>query len=275
MVKGRAKATEKASIVTIGVQNSPWVDLMRTEPTMGPVQEKDTSTRVRAMKNTPARPFLLEFASLLFCQEEGSTISNAPKKEAAKTMNTRKKMRFGSQCVASQLKMSAVTVSPPRRRVRPMMTLMGTVYSRTMNRPYMKALNRPWCAFSDPFRKNETVIGIIGNTQGVRSIAKPQRMASMMRAHRPPRSFASSGLPMAVWCSAASAGPTATLKAYSSGNPHMSSVQACQVMAPSTVLPESTVTSCEKTALSKKTRSSLYACGLVTSCSGPAVTGVE
>ena len=94
-----------------------------------------------------------------------------------------------------------------------MMTLMGTVYSKTMNRPYMKALNRPWCAFSDPFRKKETVIGIIGNTQGVRSMAKPQRMASMMRAHRPPRSFASSGSPMAVWWAAASAGATATLKA--------------------------------------------------------------
>ena len=208
----------------------------------------------------------------MFCQEEGSTISNAPKKEAAKTMNTRKKMRFGSQCVASQLKMSAVTVSPPRRRVRPMMTQMGTVYSRTMNRPYMKALKRPWCTFSEPFRKKETVIGIIGNTQGVRSIAKPQRMASMMRAHRPPRSFASSGSPMAVWWAAA--GPTVTLKAYSSGKPHMSSVQACQVMEPSTVLPDSTVTSWEKTALSKKTRSSLYSVGFVTSCSGLAVTGL-
>ena len=54
----------------------------------------------------------------------------------------------------------------------------------------------------------------------------------------------------------------------------MSSVQDCQVMVPSTVLPESTVTSCEKTALSKKTRSSLYGCGFVTSCSGPAVTGL-
>ena len=200
MVKGRAKATEKASIVTIGVQNSPWVDLIRTDPTMGPVQEKDTSTRVRAMKKMPASPFLPEAASLLFCQEEGRTISKAPKKEAAKTMNTRKKMMFGSQCVASQLKMSAVTVSPPSRRVRPMMTTIGTVYSRTMKSPYMKALNRPSWTLSDPFRKKETVIGIIGNTQGVSSMAKPQRMASMMRAQRPLLlpSDPFSGSPMAV-----------------------------------------------------------------------------
>ena len=126
-VNGSAKATEKASIVTIGVQNSPRVERMSTEPTMGPVQEKDTSTRVSAMKKMPARPFLPVPASLRFCQEDGRVISNAPKKEAAKTMKTRKNRMFGSQWVASQLKMLAVTASPPRSQVRPMMTQIGTV----------------------------------------------------------------------------------------------------------------------------------------------------
>ena len=127
MVKGSANATENASIVIIGVQNSPWVDLMRTEPTMGPVQENDTRTRVRAMKKIPARPALSDLASLLFTSEEGRVISNAPKKEAANTMNTMKNMMFGSQCVASQLKMSAVTASPPRILVRRMIIEIGTV----------------------------------------------------------------------------------------------------------------------------------------------------
>ena len=94
---------------------------------MGPVQEKDTSTSVSAMKKTPARPPRPLSLSLLFTIEEGSVISNAPKNDAANTMNIAKNSRFGSQWVASQLKMSAVTVSPPSRRVSPMMTLIGTV----------------------------------------------------------------------------------------------------------------------------------------------------
>ena len=126
-VNGRAKATLNASIVTIGAQNSPAVDLIRTVPTIGPVHENDTSTRVRAMKNTPPRPPRSDFLSLALTSLDGSTISKAPKKEAAKSMKTTKKIRFGNQWVASQLNMSAVTAAPPRILVRPMIMLIGTV----------------------------------------------------------------------------------------------------------------------------------------------------
>ena len=115
------------SIVIIGVQNSPWVDLIRTEPTMGPVQENDTSTSVSARKNMPPRPPLSEFLSEELTHLEGSVISKAPKKEAAKTMKMVKNRRLGSQCVASQLKMSLVTVAPPRTLVKPMIMDIGTV----------------------------------------------------------------------------------------------------------------------------------------------------
>ena len=125
--KGRANAMLNASMVTIGVQNSPWVLLMRTVPTIGPVQLKLTRTSVRARKNTPRRPFLLLFASAPVVHFSGSTISNAPKKDAANIMNITKNMILGSQCVASQLKISAVTPAPPRAHVRPMMTHIGTV----------------------------------------------------------------------------------------------------------------------------------------------------
>lgn len=126
-VKGSAKATENASMVTIGLQNSPDVDLISTEPTIGPVQEKDTSTRVRAMKKMPARPFESALLSVLLTIHEGMVISNAPKNDAANTMNTRKKRILGSQCVASQLKMSAVTASPPTMRVMTMIAAIGSV----------------------------------------------------------------------------------------------------------------------------------------------------
>ena len=124
---GRAKAMLKASMVTMGTQNSPCVLLMRTVPTMGPVQEKLTNTSVRARKNTPAMPPLPLLASVRVVQEAGRVISNRPKKEAANTMNTMKKMMFGSQWVASQLKISAVTVVPPATQVMPMITQMGSV----------------------------------------------------------------------------------------------------------------------------------------------------
>ena len=134
-VNGSAKATLKASIVTIGVQNSPCVLLIRTVPTMGPVQLKLTSTSVRARKKMPPRPLRSLFLSASFVHFDGSVISNAPKKLAAKAMKTRKKRIFGSQWVESQLKMSAVTPLPPTSLVTPMMALIGTVYSSTIKRP--------------------------------------------------------------------------------------------------------------------------------------------
>ena len=79
------------------------------------------------MKNTPARPFLSAPWSLLFTRACGIVISNAPKNEAANIMKMMKKMIFGSQCVESQLKMSAVTASPPISLVRMMITEIGTV----------------------------------------------------------------------------------------------------------------------------------------------------
>ena len=203
-MNGRAKAIENASMVTIGSQNSPCVDLMSTEPTIGPVHENDTSTSVSAMKNTPARPFLSAPLSLLFTSDCGSVISNAPKNDAAKIMNTMKKMIFGNQCVESQLKMSAVTASPPIILVSMMITEIGTVYRSTMKRPYIAALKRPCATFSEPFIKKETVIGTIGKTHGVRSIANPQRMASRISPQIDPF--------LSDFGAAASASPTSTSK---------------------------------------------------------------
>ena len=100
---------------------------MRTVPTIGPVQLKLTRTRVRARKKIPPRPFPSLFRSAPLVHLDGRVISKAPKKLAANTMNTKKKMMLGSQCVASQLKMSAVTPLPPTIQVTPMMREIGTV----------------------------------------------------------------------------------------------------------------------------------------------------
>ena len=127
--KGNANTVEKTNIVRIGVQMSLVVDTapMIAPPTIGPVHENDTKTNVSARKKTPSRPLRSEFWSLLLTHELGRVISNAPKNDAAKTINTRKKMVLGSQCVASQLKMSAVTVAPPTTRVIRISAAMGRV----------------------------------------------------------------------------------------------------------------------------------------------------
>ena len=51
-----------------------------------------------------------------------------------------------------------------------------------MKNPYIIALNRPCAGVDEPFIKKETVIGTIGNTHGVSSIANPQRIASRISA---------------------------------------------------------------------------------------------
>ena len=65
-----------------------------------------------------------------------------------------------------------------------------------MKSPYIMARKRPFFASSPPFRKKEMVIGTIGNTHGVRSMANPHKMACKIKPHRdfpPVESF--SGVP--------------------------------------------------------------------------------
>ncbi len=89
-----------------------------------------------------------------------------------------------------------------------------------MKRPYIAALNLPFALLGLPFMKKETVIGTIGNTQGVRSIARPQRIASSMSAQRFPLDE--------DW----EAGERVNSKSQSSGIRHWSPVQELQPTVP-------------------------------------------
>ena len=64
-------------------------------------------------------------------------------------------------------------------------TSIGSVYSATMHTPYKAAIRRPRARFPLPFRKNDTVIGIIGNTQGVNKAAKPDKKAIKKMVTKP------------------------------------------------------------------------------------------
>ena len=64
-------------------------------PMMGPVQEKDTMARVNAMRNIPSSPpVLLALLSSLLPHDDGSVISNHPKKDNAKTTSNAKKNKL-------------------------------------------------------------------------------------------------------------------------------------------------------------------------------------
>ena len=92
-----AKAREKANIPRIGLSNAPPAELIRIEPTIGPVQEKDTKTKVKAIKNTHVKPPLSALASILLTKPLGRVISNKPKNANAKTINIKKKNTLGIQ----------------------------------------------------------------------------------------------------------------------------------------------------------------------------------
>src|SRR5690554_5695700 len=101
--KGMANANEKANIPKIGWRISPPAEAIRIEPTIGPVQEKETRTKVNAIKKIPVSPPLSPFASILLTNPLGKVSSNIPRKASAKKMNTRKKNTLGTQWVESQL----------------------------------------------------------------------------------------------------------------------------------------------------------------------------
>lgn len=98
----------------------PWVDTATNRnPMIGPVQEKDTSTKVNAMRKILSSPVVFsDFSSIFVDHEAGSVNSNAPKKEAAKTISSRAKKMLNHALVDSALSAlapkSKVTKSPKK-----------------------------------------------------------------------------------------------------------------------------------------------------------------
>ena len=107
-VNGIASARAKPNIPTAGPsKDPPEAALTSSDPIIGPVQEKLTKLKVKAMKKIPTIPPLLEASSALFTQLEGNVISKAPKKLAAKTTNRAKNARLNHGLVAILFKLSA------------------------------------------------------------------------------------------------------------------------------------------------------------------------
>src|SRR5574344_1419525 len=68
---------------------------------IGPVHEKETNASVKAMKKRLIRPEVLStLLSILLVHDAGSTSSNAPRKDMAKTSSNAKKIRLNTALVA-------------------------------------------------------------------------------------------------------------------------------------------------------------------------------
>ena len=112
-VNGKARAKAKPNMPMAGATTLPVVDTSTSRnPMMGPVHEKDTNERVKAIRKMLRRPLvcsaLLSTALLHF---DGRVISNAPKKEAANTTNIKKNRMLNTALVERAFKALAPKMS--------------------------------------------------------------------------------------------------------------------------------------------------------------------
>ena len=83
---GSAIANENSRNPITGPNRSFCSDTSTSKlPIKGAVHEKETKTRVRAIKKMPEKLLVPAFESALFVQEDGRVISNAPKNDIPKT----------------------------------------------------------------------------------------------------------------------------------------------------------------------------------------------
>ena len=115
-INGKAKANEKPTIPTIGANPPLEAPSTNKVPIIGPVHEKETIAKAKAINKIPTNPPLSAWRSTLFAQEFGNTISKAPKKEDAKKINNKKKIKLNQTLVDKAFKASepkiAVTKVP-------------------------------------------------------------------------------------------------------------------------------------------------------------------
>ena len=96
-VNGNERANPKPNIPYVRSIEPPSPEILPTNnvPRIGPVQEKETNTRVKDMKKVDNNPFeIFDFESALFTQELGREISNKPNSDKEKTIKIIKNKKF-------------------------------------------------------------------------------------------------------------------------------------------------------------------------------------
>ena len=177
-VNGRAKATAKPNMPTVGAKMEPVVLTSTSRnPMMGPVHEKLTRLKVKAMRNILHRPVAAsDFLSTAFVHLAGSVISKPPRKLAANTSSIKKKNTLKTALVLRAFNALApntmVTSSPSK------------TYMTTILIPYVTASRMPSDLSLPRLRKKLTVMGMMGHTQGVSNARSPPRKPSRKMAAR-------------------------------------------------------------------------------------------
>ena len=175
-VNGNEKPSEKANIPSTGLTAAPEAASTSNVPTIGPTHDRLTITVVSAKKKVPRKPPLSTCESVLLEILLGKRSSNRPKNAAAKNAKRRKKMVLVIQCVVrSVIKSAPILVSETSKP--------SNVYMAIMLKPKKNAFRSALRLFFFP-RKKVTVMGIIGNTQGVRSPTKPATKHSTKKSNK-------------------------------------------------------------------------------------------
>ena len=111
-----ASAMANPSIPTAGASIDPLTEACTSKvPIIGPVQENETSTSVKAMKSMLRMPAVESaFMSILVDQEAGRVISKAPKNEMANTTSKAKNIRLKRALVERLLRALAPKITVMR-----------------------------------------------------------------------------------------------------------------------------------------------------------------
>ena len=170
--KGNASAIAKPNIPSVGASRLCPAASTSSVPIIGPVHEKETMTSVKAiskiLKNPPVLRALLSSA---VDQESGNVISKSPKNDSAKTTSSTKKKMFTTAFVLRSLRADAPKSSVTNRP--------KPTYKMIILNPYKMASRLP----PPFFKKNDTVIGMIGHTQGVNIASNPPNKPNTNISH--------------------------------------------------------------------------------------------
>ena len=91
---------------------------------IGPVHEKDTSAKVKAMKKIPKKLLVPALLSAWVDHDDGRAISKAPKKENPNNTKRRKKNRLAIQLVARLFNAAGPNTKVTRKPINVNMMIM-------------------------------------------------------------------------------------------------------------------------------------------------------
>ena len=176
---GSASPVANVTIPATGRAMPPPTEAASSVPTNGPTQANDASENVSPMSRVPANPPFSDDWFSRVRMDDGMVISNAPSRLKPKAMNNAA-MKPLTQGLDAKLRharrapaMAVVTSPSPENST--MIPRQKTTACVTESR------RLPECRL----RKYDMVMGIIGNTQGVKMEASPNPNATSRKAHHP------------------------------------------------------------------------------------------